>query len=90
MNSMFSAFSAEMLGQKVRAFFVSAAREGNTNMQDSTELLMMTYDGTCTMKKKQDEEAQAQSSPSSKNMNMTPRFALELDGLNCFETLVSF
>lgn len=87
---MFSAFSAEMLGQKVRAFFVSTAREGNTNMQDSTELLMMTYDGTCTMKKKQDEEAQAQSSPSSKNMNMTPRFALELDGLNCFETLVSF
>lgn len=87
---MFSAFSAEMLGQKMRAFLVSAAREGNTNRQESTELLMMTYDGNCTMKKKQDEEAQAQSSPSSKNMNMTPRFALELDGLNCFETLVSF
>ncbi|KAJ4711780.1 Avr9/Cf-9 rapidly elicited protein [Melia azedarach] len=80
MNSMFSsfdAFSAEFLGQKVKASFVSKAKKANYNTQQQ-----QSQDSTKVVAKKQE-------SQSSTNKKM-PRFAPELDGINCFETLVPF
>ncbi|KAL5764349.1 hypothetical protein ACOSP7_016708 [Xanthoceras sorbifolium] len=80
MNSIFSSFdlfSAELMGQKVRVSLApSTAPKNNNNLQsqDSSKAVNMNQN-----KKHEDQ------SSSSK-----PRFALELDGLNCFETLVSY
>ncbi|KAJ0104708.1 hypothetical protein Patl1_17389 [Pistacia atlantica] len=86
MNSMFSsfdAFSAEFLGQKVRASFVSATKKVN-NMQSESK------DSTRVNKTSHMEKKQEGGPSSSKASSGKARFAPELDGLNCFETIVSY
>ncbi|EOA37250.1 hypothetical protein CARUB_v10010786mg [Capsella rubella] len=79
MNSMFSAFDAmcaEIMGKKVTAdssVYRSERNAASFGGQNASFLL-----------KKDEEEA-------SKNIDLvtkTPRFAVELDGLHCFETIV--
>ncbi|KAJ4840226.1 hypothetical protein Tsubulata_007510 [Turnera subulata] len=96
MNSMFSsfdAFAAEVLGQKLRSAFsfptINKASSGDNKAVDA-----MT-----TLKKQQQEEGSspAAAQPSSdfdgkkkQQKPKLPRFAVELDGLNCFETFVRY
>ncbi|KAE8710716.1 Detected protein of unknown function [Hibiscus syriacus] len=77
MNSIFSSFDAlcaEFLGQALKPFFASS-----TTHKDGISRLVSEQD----MKKKQ------QGNVEKKNRAAAPRFAPELDGLHCFETLVS-
>ncbi|CAH8254289.1 unnamed protein product [Arabidopsis lyrata] len=80
MNSMFSAFDAmcaEIMGKKVTAASYVYRSERNSASSSGGGQ-------NASLSLKNDEKA-------SKNMDLptkTPRFALELDGLNCFETIV--
>ncbi|KAK3228175.1 hypothetical protein Dsin_008037 [Dipteronia sinensis] len=86
MNSIFSsfdAFSAELMGQKVRFSLAptttcsgTSATQKNNNLQSQES----TKDVAINNKNKK---------PSTSS-STKPRFALELDGLNCFETLVYY
>ncbi|XWS61496.1 hypothetical protein CRYUN_Cryun07bG0130700 [Craigia yunnanensis] len=84
MNSIFSSFDAlcaEFLGQAVRPSFASTTnKDGNSFLLSSRGL---TDKMTENMKKKQEGNVE-------KKQQRAPRFAPELDGLNCFETLVSY
>jgi hypothetical protein len=92
MNSLFSSFDflfAEFLGQTVKAsFFPSAPKAGRS---DSTATATATaiggvksqHDGVPNPKKATENVNKKQ------QLKKTPRFAPELDGLNCFETIVS-
>ncbi|KAG6684684.1 hypothetical protein I3843_12G075500 [Carya illinoinensis] len=89
MNSMFSSFDAvcaELLGQTVRASFPSIAK-GSSN---TTAAPAASID----MSKKQ-QQGDSLPTPAfvkkdkKQQQRRAPRFAPELDGLNCFETLVS-
>jgi hypothetical protein len=92
MNSLFSSFDvlfAEVLGQTVKAsFFPSAPKAGRSTDSTATAIATATggvksqHDG---VPKKAAENVNKKQQPRKK----TPRFALELDGLNCFETIVS-
>lgn len=75
MFSLFDAFAAEfLLGNFVRASSsVPSFTPNNNNASPAVPKPLPS---------KKEEE------PKSKNSLMKPRFALELDGLNCFETLV--
>ncbi|KAE8663297.1 Detected protein of unknown function [Hibiscus syriacus] len=78
MNSIFSSFDAlcaEFLGQAFRPFFASSS----THKHDGISRLVSEPD----MKKNQ------QANVDKKPRAAAPRFAPELDGLHCFETLVS-
>ncbi|XVE58179.1 hypothetical protein DITRI_Ditri04bG0149600 [Diplodiscus trichospermus] len=84
MNSIFSSFDAlcaEFLGQAVR-FSVAPTpnKDGNSFLLSSRGLTNKT---TENIKKKQEGNVE-------KKLQRAPRFAPELDGLNCFETLVSY
>ncbi|KAB2093654.1 hypothetical protein ERO13_A02G099100v2 [Gossypium hirsutum] len=87
MNSIFSSFDAlcaEFLGQSVRPSFASnsmnkGAADSFVNSRWGTNKLSSE-----PMKKKQDGNVEK------KKKQRAPRFAPELDGLNCFETIVSF
>ncbi|CAD5314339.1 unnamed protein product [Arabidopsis thaliana] len=82
MNSMFSAFDAmcaEIMGKKVTAASYVYRSERNSASSSSSG-----GGQNASLSLKKDEKA-------SKNMDLptkTPRFALELDGLHCFETIV--
>ncbi|XWS50187.1 hypothetical protein CRYUN_Cryun12cG0067500 [Craigia yunnanensis] len=83
MNSIFSSFdalSAEFLGQAVRPFFASTTNKDGNSFFSSRGV---TNKVTETMKKEQEGNVE-------KKQQRPPRFAPELDGLNCFETLVSY
>jgi len=88
MNSLFSSFDflfAEFLGQSVKAsFFPSAPKAGR---RDSTATatggVKSQHDGVPNPKKATESVYKKQ------QPKKTPRFAPELDGLNCFETIVS-
>ncbi|KAE8721671.1 Detected protein of unknown function [Hibiscus syriacus] len=78
MKSIFSSFDAlcaEFLGQALRPFFASYS----THKRDGISRLVPEPD----MKK--DQQANVDKSQRA----AAPRFAPELDGLHCFETLVS-
>ncbi|KAK4601120.1 hypothetical protein RGQ29_010624 [Quercus rubra] len=87
MNSIFSSFDAlcaEFLGQKVRATFPSVTKvDRNSNIQAQRHDDGVLNKATDNVNKKQHGSVR-------KDQQKTPRFALELDGLNCFETLVSY
>ncbi|XP_010461114.1 PREDICTED: uncharacterized protein LOC104741885 [Camelina sativa] len=82
MNSMFSAFDAmcvEIMGKKVTADPYVHRSERN-----ATSSCGRGGGQNASFSAKKDEKA-------SKNMDLatkTPRFAVELDGLHCFETIV--
>ncbi|KAH1114619.1 hypothetical protein J1N35_007997 [Gossypium stocksii] len=86
MNSIFSSFDAlcaEFLGQSVRPSFASnsmnkGAADSFVNSRWGTNKLSSE-----PMQKKQERNVE-------KKKQRAPRFAPELDGLNCFETIVSF
>ncbi|XVF10283.1 hypothetical protein REPUB_Repub07fG0169400 [Reevesia pubescens] len=83
MNSIFSSFDAlcaEFLGQAVKPSFASATNKDGNSLFSSRGV---TNKVTETMKKKQEGNIE-------KKQQRAPRFAPELDGLNCFETLVSY
>ncbi|XVE64579.1 hypothetical protein DITRI_Ditri07aG0111800 [Diplodiscus trichospermus] len=83
MNSIFSSFDAlcaEFLGQAFRSSFASTTHKDGNNLFSSKGI---TNKVTETMKKKQEGNVE-------KKQQRPPRFAPELDGLNCFETLVSY
>lgn len=88
MFSSFDAVCAEMLGQTVRASFPSIAKgSGNTAAGAGIDVSKKQQQGDSippsvfVRKNKQQQQEQ---------QRRAPRFAPELDGLNCFETLVSF
>ncbi|KAG2680640.1 hypothetical protein I3843_11G108700 [Carya illinoinensis] len=87
MNSMFSSFDAvcaELLGQTVRTSFSSIAK-GTSNAAAAASSIDAS--------KKQQGDAQPPPACAKKEIRprqRVPRFAPELDGLNCFETLVSY
>ncbi|EOY23838.1 hypothetical protein QQP08_010367 [Theobroma cacao] len=84
MNSIFSsfdAFCAEFLGQAIRPSFASTTNKDGNSFLGSRGV---TNKVTENMKKKQEGNVEK------KQQVKAPRFAPELDGLNCFETLVSY
>ncbi|CAK7357463.1 unnamed protein product [Dovyalis caffra] len=87
MNSMFSSFdalSAEFLGLKVRSSFALATMDcnskrvlnGSGNSKVAEDKLIKNQEGSSTR------------SFTRKQEKKMPRFAPELDGLNCFETIL--
>ncbi|GMY30662.1 hypothetical protein FCV25MIE_25904 [Fagus crenata] len=91
MNSIFSSFDAlcaEFLGQKVRASFPSVIKV-DRNIQTER------HEASDNVNKRQQHGDPSSSPPQPGSVRKdrqqkAPRFALELDGLNCFETLVSY
>ncbi|KAL6280736.1 hypothetical protein ACE6H2_017617 [Prunus campanulata] len=87
MNSMFSSFDAlcaEFLGQKVKASFP-------TQQQKSTGAVVNNKASVSDNLNNREEASlpqQAQPVKKQQSQKAPPRFALELDGLHCFETLV--
>ncbi|KAF9671056.1 hypothetical protein SADUNF_Sadunf12G0007100 [Salix dunnii] len=94
MMSMFSSFdapSAESLGQKLRLLF-SASKEGKSQPQVESKKKREMSEGS-------NDESSTSSSPKSspENINkpsqqqqMRLRFAPELDGVHCFETIITY
>ncbi|KAI3839087.1 hypothetical protein MKX03_011086 [Papaver bracteatum] len=81
MNSIFSSFDAacfEFLHQKISFSPSSMETKKNTTPGDNNKVSSTTPE---KVEKKQEEKK--------KTTTSTRRFALELDGLNCFETIVS-
>ena len=84
MNSIFSSFDAlcaDFLGQAVRPSFASTTNKDCNSFFLSSRGL--TNKMTENMKKKQEGNVE-------KKQQRATRFAPELDGLNCFETFVSY
>ncbi|KAH1107405.1 hypothetical protein J1N35_011173 [Gossypium stocksii] len=82
MNSIFSSFDAlwgELLGQAVRSSFASTTNKNGVRLFSGIVKVTTEED----MKKKQQGNVE-------KKQQRAPRFAPELDGLHCFETLVSY
>ncbi|KAG5235815.1 hypothetical protein OIU76_025784 [Salix suchowensis] len=85
MNSMFSSFDAacnEFLNQKVKSSFAFTAMDSTTRRVSSSTV------GEDDLIKNQ--EGSSSRSWTGKQEKKTPRFAPELDGLNCFETFVNY
>ncbi|KAJ7945430.1 Avr9/Cf-9 rapidly elicited protein [Quillaja saponaria] len=79
MNSIFSPFDAlfaEFLGKKATASGLFATHDHGANMKQPED---SSTTPSVYVKKQQ---------PEKKSQRPAPRFALELDGLNFFETLV--
>ncbi|KAK8497169.1 hypothetical protein V6N13_026900 [Hibiscus sabdariffa] len=79
MNSIFSSFDAlcaEFWGQAIRPSFASSTQSAAKAV---TTNKVLSQD----MNRKQQGNVE-------KKQQRAPRFALELDGLHCFETLVSY
>ncbi|CAN6585746.1 unnamed protein product [Malus baccata var. baccata] len=82
MNSMFSSFDAlcaEFLSQRVRSSFPTHQPKGTVAVPSNNTISTAKQEGN--MESSPEAKKQSRRSP--------PRFAVELDGLNCFETLVS-
>ncbi|KAG4187552.1 hypothetical protein ERO13_A08G109100v2 [Gossypium hirsutum] len=82
MNSIFSSFDAlwgELLGQAVRSSFASTTNKDCVRLFNGRVKVTTEED----IKKKQQGNVE-------KKQQRAPRFAPELDGLHCFETLVSY
>uniref|UniRef100_A0A2K2CDF7 Uncharacterized protein n=1 Tax=Populus trichocarpa TaxID=3694 RepID=A0A2K2CDF7_POPTR len=80
MNSMFSSFDAlcaELLGQKVRSSLALTTMDCNTKRVGEDKLI-------------KNREGSSSRSLARKQEKKVPRFAPELDGLNCFETIVNY
>ncbi|KFK45037.1 hypothetical protein AALP_AA1G336000 [Arabis alpina] len=82
MNSMFSAFDAlfaEVMGKNLMASSFSAS---------TTKSTVATATQTQTQTQTQKNENASSKKIGLVQNNKTPRYALELDGLHCFETIV--
>ncbi|XP_052873971.1 uncharacterized protein LOC128279380 [Gossypium arboreum] len=82
MNSIFRSFDAlwgELLGQAVRSSFASTTNKDGVRLFNGRVKVTIEED----IKKKQQGNVE-------KKQQRAPRFAPELDGLHCFETLVSY
>ncbi|KAB2608958.1 hypothetical protein D8674_012126 [Pyrus ussuriensis x Pyrus communis] len=82
MNSMFSSFDAlcaEFLGQRVKSSFPTQQLKSTAAVPSNNTISTAKQEGN--MESLPEAKKQSRRSP--------PRFAVELDGLNCFETLVS-
>ncbi|CAL9030594.1 unnamed protein product [Prunus brigantina] len=96
MNSMFSSFDAffyaEFLGQTVKASFPAQQQQKSTGTVLNNKASVA--DNLNGAKQEGNREAsismpqQAQPVKKKQSQKAPPRFALELDGLNCFETVV--
>ncbi|KAJ6950666.1 hypothetical protein NC651_004369 [Populus alba x Populus x berolinensis] len=89
MNSMFSSFDAlcaELLGQKVRSSLAL------TTMDCNTKRVLTAGDDSKVAEDKliKNREGSSSRSVARKQEKKVPRFAPELDGLNCFETIVNY
>ncbi|KAI5605929.1 hypothetical protein POPTR_001G449800v4 [Populus trichocarpa] len=89
MNSMFSSFDAlcaELLGQKVRSSLAL------TTMDCNTKRVLTAGDNSMVAEDKliKNREGSSSRSLARKQEKKVPRFAPELDGLNCFETIVNY
>ncbi|KAK2664398.1 hypothetical protein Ddye_002972 [Dipteronia dyeriana] len=87
MNSMFSsfdAFSAELMGQKVRVSFAPTTTCSSTSATATQKNNLQSQEST------KDVAINNKNKKPSTSSSSKPRFALELDGLNCFETLVYY
>ncbi|OMP02774.1 hypothetical protein COLO4_10830 [Corchorus olitorius] len=87
MFSVFDALCAEFLGQTIKPSFASASttsKDGYSFFTSSTRESNNKAAVAENMKKKQQE------GNVEKKQQRAPRFAPELDGINCFETLVSY
>jgi hypothetical protein len=85
MNSMFSSFDAlcnEFLSQKVKSSFAFTTMDGNTKRVLSSKVAEDKL-----IKNQQGSSSRSLTRKQEKKMT---RFALELDGLNCFETIVNY
>uniref|UniRef100_A0A6N2KBW8 Uncharacterized protein n=1 Tax=Salix viminalis TaxID=40686 RepID=A0A6N2KBW8_SALVM len=91
MMSLFSSFDAliaESFGQKLRLSF-SASKEGNSPPQVESKKKMEMSEGSS------DKSSSSKSSPVNINkplqqQKMRLRFAPELDGVHCFETIITY
>ncbi|XVF53190.1 hypothetical protein PTKIN_Ptkin05aG0080500 [Pterospermum kingtungense] len=86
MNSIFGSFDAlcaEFLGKAVRpsSDSITTNKDGDHSLFSSRGVTNKVSE---TMKKKQEGNVEK------KQQTRPPRFAPELDGLNCFETFVSY
>ncbi|KAJ6417481.1 hypothetical protein OIU84_003243 [Salix udensis] len=80
MNSMFSSFDAacnEFLNQKVKSSFAFTAMDSSTKVGEDDSIKNQEGSSSRSWTRKQEKKK-------------TPRFAPELDGLNCFETFVNY
>ena len=89
MNSMFSSFDAlcaQLLGQKVRSSLALTAMDCNTKR------VLTAGDDSKVAEDKliKNREGSSSRSVARKQEKKVPRFAPELDGLNCFETIVNY
>lgn len=80
MFSSFDALCAEFLGKTVKPSFVFQARSNDTNVKAQDVL----------NKKQEAGSSSSSGSVTKQQQQRVPRFAPELDGLNCFETLVGY
>ncbi|KAH7839878.1 hypothetical protein Vadar_009896 [Vaccinium darrowii] len=98
MNSIFSSFDAvcaELLGQRVKASLPSSSswnkcEGGVKSHQSSTEIQLNTSSITEAKSSSPAAAAYTKSTGKQQQQKRAARFAPELDGLNCFETLVSY
>ncbi|KAM7525960.1 hypothetical protein LguiA_015862 [Lonicera macranthoides] len=87
MNSLFSSFDAacaELLGKTLKASFPSFSMAGDFVQKQDSKIKAM---GGVTKEKGAN---QSPSSHVSKPKVTAARYAPELDGLNCFETLIRY
>ncbi|KAB1207761.1 hypothetical protein CJ030_MR7G017736 [Morella rubra] len=93
MNSMFSSFDglfAEILGQAVRTSFPSLNNgRGNTITCTRSSSSQPQHDAGVINKVETSDVNKKQQGVGKEQQRRAPRFALEFDGLNCCETLVS-
>ncbi|CAN6713386.1 unnamed protein product [Malus baccata var. baccata] len=84
MNSLFSSFDAlcaEVLGQMVKSSFPAHQLKSTAAVPSSNTVNIAKQEGNMESSPEARVKKQSRRTP--------PQFAVELDGLNCFETLVS-
>nr|XP_009596659.1 uncharacterized protein LOC104092706 isoform X2 [Nicotiana tomentosiformis]XP_033511131.1 uncharacterized protein LOC104092706 isoform X2 [Nicotiana tomentosiformis] len=93
--SSFDALSAEMFGQKVNRSWAPASTEKKEQEQGLLPLVSdrkneaspPSTSSTGGLKKGEEATARSSSRP---QQQKRPRFALELDGVHCFETILPY
>ncbi|KAK9274732.1 hypothetical protein L1049_021983 [Liquidambar formosana] len=91
MNSIFSSFDvvcAEFLGQKVRSSVSCTNKVEDSPVQFQRESFLKK--ATDYLSKKEGNSSTPAAYVRKPQQKTPPRFAPELDGLHCFETLVSY
>lgn len=87
---MFSSFDflcAELLGHKVKAVYAPSPSASSSSSGAAASTTTMEEKAKSVQQKK---NSDAGEKAEARQQRKTPRFAPELDGLNCFETLVPY